>query len=57
MSRMRIEVIPEQVPLEARLHYLRRRRKEVDPRRALTTAAVIIAVAWTLMIGLGLFLR
>ncbi len=54
---MRIEVLPEQAPLEARLHYLRRRRKEADPRRALTTAAVIIAVAWVLMIGLGLFLR
>jgi len=52
---MRIEVFPEQVPLEVRLHYLRRRR--ADPRRALTTAAVIIAVAWAVMIGLGLFLR
>jgi hypothetical protein len=54
---MRIEVLPEQVSLEARLHYLRRRRKGPDPRRALTTAAVIIAVAWVLMIGLGVFLR
>jgi hypothetical protein len=54
---MRIEVLPDQAPLEARLHYLRRRRREEDPRRALATAAVIIAVAWALMIGVGLFLR
>ncbi len=54
---MRIEVLPDQAPLEARLDYLRRRRKGADPRRALTTAAVIVAVAWALMIGLGLFLR
>ena len=54
---MRIDVLPDQAPLEARLHYLRRRRKMTDPHRALTTAAMIIVVAWALMVGLGLFLR
>jgi hypothetical protein len=54
---MRIEYLSEEAPLEARLQYLRRRRRGADPRRALTTAAVIIAVVWTLMVGLGLFLR
>lgn len=54
---MRIEILPEEASLEARLHYMRRRRRGADPRRALTTAAVIIAMAWAVMIGLGLFLR
>jgi hypothetical protein len=57
IARMRIEMLPERAPLEARLHHLRRRRRAVDPRQALATAAVIVAVAWTAMVGLGLFLR
>ena len=54
---MRIEMLPEKASLEARLHYMRRRRRGSAPPRALTTAAVIFAIAWALMIGLGLFLR
>ncbi|HVC04285.1 MAG TPA: hypothetical protein VND88_06380 [Candidatus Acidoferrales bacterium] len=54
---MRIEILPEEASLEARLLYMRRRRRDSDPRRALTVAAVIVAIAWTVMIGLGLFLR
>jgi hypothetical protein len=54
---MRIEILPEEASLEARLLYMRRRRRYSDPRRALTVAAVIVAIAWTVMIGLGLFLR
>ena len=54
---MRIEILPEEASLEARLHYMRRRRREAASPRALTTAAVIIAIAWAAMIGLGLFLR
>lgn len=54
---MRIEILPEEASLEARLHFMRRRRRESDPRRALTLAAVVVAIAWTMLIGLGLFLR
>jgi hypothetical protein len=54
---MRIEMLPEEASLEARLLYMRRRRREADPRRAVSMAAVIIAIVWTAMIGVGLFLR
>jgi hypothetical protein len=42
-------------PLEVRLQHLRRRRR--DPWRTLAIAAVIVAIVWTALIGLGLFLR
>ena len=54
---MRIEILPEEASLEARMLYMRRRRRVSDPRRALTTAAVIVAIVWAVLIGLGLFLR
>lgn len=54
---MRIEMLPEEASLEARLQYMRRRRRVADPRRAIATAAVIVAIAWAVMVGLGLFLR
>jgi hypothetical protein len=54
---MRIEMLPAEASLEARLHYMRRRRRDAVPRRALTAVGVIVAIAWAVMIGLGLFLR
>jgi hypothetical protein len=43
------------VPLEVRLLYLRRRRR--DPWRVLGIAAIVLAIAWTVLIGVGLVLR
>ncbi|HUZ70760.1 MAG TPA: hypothetical protein VMU65_13710 [Candidatus Saccharimonadales bacterium] len=54
---MRIEMLPERASLEARLHFMRRRRRDAVPRRALTMVGVIVAVTWAVMFGLGLFLR
>jgi hypothetical protein len=42
-------------PLEVRLQYLRRRRR--DPRAVLVVAAIVAATMYALLIGLGLFLR
>jgi|HubBroStandDraft_4_1064222.scaffolds.fasta_scaffold114770_2 hypothetical protein len=42
-------------PLEVRLQYLRRRRR--DPWRTLGSAAIVVAIVWTVLIGLGLFLH
>ncbi len=46
---------PEAVPLEVRLQYLHRRRRA--PRNTVAVAAIVVAVLWIAMIGLGLFLR
>jgi hypothetical protein len=39
-----------------RLQYLHRRRR-AHPRRAVAFAAMIVAIVWIGMIGLGLFLH
>jgi hypothetical protein len=45
----------QSVSLEVRLQHLRRRRR--DPWRTLGTAAILVAIVWTVLIGVGLFLR
>jgi ABC-type lipoprotein release transport system permease subunit len=43
-------------PLEVRLRYLRR-RKRPNLRTIAVGAVMVIALAWTLLVGLGLLLR
>jgi hypothetical protein len=42
--------------LEMRLQYLHRRRR-AHPRRTVAVAAMVVAIVWIAMIGLGLFLH
>jgi hypothetical protein len=42
--------------LEMRLQYLHRRRR-AHPRRAAAVAAMIVAIVWIAIMGLGLFLH
>jgi hypothetical protein len=47
---------PEAASLEMRLQYLHRRRR-AHPQRAVAVAAMIVAILWIGLVGLGLFLR